>query len=103
MKQEFVSVSKAKARFLNIVRSLENEGRAYILTKDGEPVGALVPMNEYESYLETQEIEHDRDLMEQLRHAISDEKSGRLWARNKDGEWVKAQRPRKPSRRHLQG
>ncbi len=89
MKQEIVSISKAKARFLALVRSLEEEGRAYILTKDGEPVGALVPMDDYESYLETQEIENDQDLMAQLRQAMRDEKARRLWTRNRKGRWVR--------------
>jgi prevent-host-death family protein len=90
MKQEIVSVSKAKARFLTLVRSLEEEGRAYVLIKDGEPVGALVPMDDYESYLETREIENDQNLMKQLRRAMQDERSKRLWTRDDKGRWLRA-------------
>jgi prevent-host-death family protein len=90
MRQEILSVSKAKAKLLSLVRSMEEEGRAYILTKDGEPVGAMIPMIDFESFLETDEIMKSENLMRDLRAALKDEEKGRVWKRNKQGHWIKA-------------
>ena len=69
---------------------MEEEGRAFILTKDGEAVGAMIPMEEYEAFLETEDILKDRDLMRDLKEALIDEKKGRIWGRNKKGQWVRS-------------
>jgi prevent-host-death family protein len=92
MRQEIVSVSKAKAKLLMLVRAMEEEGRGYILTKDGEPVGALIPFEDFEAYLETHDILESQSLMGDLEEALEDEKRGRLWKRNKKGHWTRAKR-----------
>jgi prevent-host-death family protein len=51
MRHEILSVSKAKARLLDLTRKIQEDGRAYVLTRDGEPVSALVPIEDYESLL----------------------------------------------------
>jgi len=92
MRQEIVSVSKAKAKFLFLVRAMEEEGRGYILTKDGVAVGALVPMDDFEAYLETEDILKDGALMKDLRRGLDDERKGRLWKRAKSGRWLRVKR-----------
>ena len=49
MRHEILSVSKAKARLLELTRKIQKEGRAYVLTRDGEPMSALVPIEDYEA------------------------------------------------------
>jgi len=92
MKQKIMSLSKAKARLLELARAANDNGESFILTKDGAPVSALVPMNEYEAFLETMEIEDDSDLMRTLAKSLRDEQSGRLWTRDKSGKWRKRSR-----------
>ena len=89
MRHEIMSVTKAKAKLLDLTRKVQEDGRAYILTKDGEPVSALVPIEDYESLLETTEILADEKTMQDLNAALVDEQHGRLFKRDKDGKWVK--------------
>jgi len=89
MRHEILSVSKAKAKLLDLTRKVREEGKAYILTRDGEPVGALVPIEGYESLLETMDVLADRKTMRDLTAALADERCGRLFKRDKSGRWAK--------------
>jgi prevent-host-death family protein len=79
LRHEILSVSKAKAKLLDFVRKVQEEGRAYILTRDGEPVSALVPIEDYESLLETMDVLADKRTMKNLAVALADERCGRLF------------------------
>ena len=89
MRHKLIAISKAKARLLELARKVSEEGEAYILTKDGEAVGALVPMEDYESLLETADVLSDQETLKNLEAALKDEKSNNLWKRDKSGKWVK--------------
>ena len=95
MKNKFISVSRAKAKLLELVRTLSDKGESYVLTKDGEPVGALLSMEVYDAFLETVEIQESPQLMAQLEEALHDEKQGRIWMRDKKGQWLKYKESRK--------
>jgi prevent-host-death family protein len=95
MRHEILSVSKAKARLLDLTRKIQEEGRAYVLTKDGEPVSALVPIEDYESLLETMDILADRKTLRYLAAAFADERRGRLFKRDKSGRWLKYKRTKR--------
>jgi antitoxin YefM len=88
MRHEIMSVTKAKAKLLDLTRKVQEDGRAYILTRDGEPVSVLVPIEDYESLLETTEILADEKTMQDLNAALADERHGRVFKRDKDGKWV---------------
>lgn len=88
MKHKFVTVSQAKSKLLELTRKVDEEGQAYLVTKDGVPVAALVPLEEYESWLETNEIMSDSDLMKSLEAALEDEKKGKLFSRDSSGKWI---------------
>jgi prevent-host-death family protein len=90
MRHKIVSISTAKAKLLEHARKVFEEGFAYIITKDGEAVAALVPLEDYEALLETADVGSNDQLMNDLNEALDDEKHGRLWKRNKDGRWSKA-------------
>jgi prevent-host-death family protein len=89
MRHEILSVSKVKAKLLDFVRKVHEEGRAYILTRDGEPVSALIPIEDYESFLETMDVLEDGKTMKKLAAALADERNGRLYKRDKGGRWSK--------------
>lgn len=94
MRHKIISVSKAKTRLLELVRNANDRGEAYVLTKDGEAIGALVPMEDYEALLETSDVLTSPDTLHDLREALEDEKQGRLWKRDAGGKWVRAKKAR---------
>ncbi|MBN1569178.1 MAG: type II toxin-antitoxin system Phd/YefM family antitoxin [Acidobacteria bacterium] len=95
MRHEILSVSKAKGRLLELTRKVQEDGRAYILTRDGEPVSALVPIEDYESLLETMDVLADKKTMRDLTAALADERQGRLYKRDKNGRWSKYKRTKR--------
>ena len=92
MRHKIISISKAKAKLLEIARKVNEEGDAYLLTKDGAPCGVLVPLEEYEALLETADVLADSETVSSLESALEDERKGRLWKRNRYGNWVKAKK-----------
>ena len=90
MKQKIISVSHAKAKLLELMRRVHEDGQAFLLTKDGKPVGALVPMEEYEALLETADILIDTEAFKDLEAALEDERNGRVYKRDSKGKWSKA-------------
>jgi prevent-host-death family protein len=95
MRHEILSVSKAKARLLELTRKIQKEGRAYVLTRDGEPVSALVPIEDYEALLETMDVLCDKKTMKDLSAALADERGERLFRRDSGGRWLKLKRARR--------
>ncbi len=89
MRHKIISVSKAKATLLELARKTNEEGEAYLLTKDGEPISALVPLEDYESLLETADVLADEKTLSDLERALEDERKGRIWKRDKTGKWTK--------------
>jgi prevent-host-death family protein len=95
MRHEILSVSKAKARLLDLTRKVQEDGRAYVLTRDGEAVSALVPIEDYESLLETMDVLADGKTMRDLARALADERHGRVFRRDKSGKWSKLRRAKR--------
>jgi prevent-host-death family protein len=95
MRHKILSVTKAKAKLLELTRSVSEEGTAYLLTRDGEPVSALVPIEDYEAILETSDVRADYQTMKDLAAALGDERESRFWRRDKSGKWIKAKKPKR--------
>ena len=95
MRHKIISISKAKAELLQIAREVAGEGRAYLLTKDGEAIGALIPMEDYEAFLETDEILSSPEAMRNLEKALDQERAGRTWVRDRGGRWTRTQKRKK--------
>jgi len=95
MRHKILPISKAKARLLELTREIHEEGSAYVLTRDGEPVSALVPIEDYEALLETMDVLADRKTMRDLAAALADERSSRLFKRDKHGKWSKYKRTKR--------
>ena len=92
MRHKLIAISKAKSKLLELTRRVSEQGEAYVLTKDGEAIGALIPMENYEAFLETSDVLADQETLKNLETALSDEKSGKLWKRDADGRWLKSKR-----------
>lgn len=76
---QMISVSKAKQRLLELARRSHDFGESFILLKDGEPMSAMLPFDEYESLLETLDIlEDDPDILAKLRRAEKEIKRGKF-------------------------
>ena len=88
MQSETIAISKAKSRLLELSRLADEEGRAFVLTKDGRAVSALLPIAVLEALLETAEILEDDDAMASLEEALDDVKCGRLYRRDDRGRWI---------------
>ena len=98
MRHDIISVSLAKTQLLDLVRKLGDEGRSYLLTRDGHPVGALVSLEVYEALLETSDVLSDAVTLASLEHSLEDEAKGRLFLRDKKGNFVPLKR-RRPVKR----
>lgn len=95
MRHEILSASKAKATLLELIRRADTCGEAFVLTKDGQAVAALVPMEDYHALEETLEVEGDSSLMDALQLALTQAKQGKLWERDATGKWKRAARSRR--------
>lgn len=75
---QMISVSKAKQKLLELTRRSHELGESFIILKDGEPMSAIVPFDEYESLLETLDIlEDDPEILSKLKRAEKEIKRGK--------------------------
>lgn len=75
---QLIAISKAKQRLLELARRNEKMGESFIFIKDGVPVSALLPFDEYESLLETLDIlEEEPDIVAKLKRAEREIKAGK--------------------------
>ena len=73
-----ISITQAKQHLLDLARRNEETGDSFILIKNGRPVSALLPFEEYESLLETLDIlETEPDILKKLKAAEKDIAAGR--------------------------
>ncbi len=87
MKRNILPITEAKVRLLELTRLLE-EGQSFVLTKNGLAVGALIPMEDFESFRETVDILNNPLLMRRLHKALKEEKKGKLWKKDSKAKWV---------------
>lgn len=93
MRHKIISVSTAKTKFLELARKVNEEGVAYVITKDGDSIGALIPMESYESMLETSDILSDQETLANIETALEEVKTHKLWKRDKNGRWIRLKKP----------
>lgn len=83
---QLVTISKAKQQLLDLARRSQELGESFIILKDGEPVSALLPFEEYESLLETLDIlETEPDILKKLKRAEKEIAAGhyKIWHKKK--------------------
>jgi antitoxin YefM len=84
--QEYVPVTQAKTRLLDLVRKLKGSGDAIAITKNGVPEAVLISMEKFEGLLETVEILSDDKTMKALRRSMRDAEKGK-WIAEDELSW----------------
>jgi antitoxin YefM len=84
--QEYVSVTQAKARLLDLVRRLQDTGDTIAITKNGVPEAVLVSMEKFQGLLETLDILSDEKAMKSLRKSMR-EAEKRKWISEDEVSW----------------
>lgn len=76
--QEYIPVTQAKNKLLDMVRTIHDSDNAIAITKNGIPTAVLISIEKFEGLLETIEILADDRTKEELRRSREDVKQGRL-------------------------
>ena len=76
-----LSISEARAKFLDLPDSLGNSKEVLQVTRRGKPVLAVIPWEVYESLLETLEVMADPEAMAAIREDMAnpDRGDGKPW------------------------
>jgi len=74
---QFVSVTEAKNRLLEIIRTLKKRHDVVAITRDGVPAAVLLSMDQFEGLMETIEILGDPKTMRSFRRSVRQAKAGR--------------------------
>jgi len=79
MKQvdQFVSVTEAKNRLLDMIRRLAEKDEILAITRGGVPAAVVLSPERYEGILETIEILSDSQAMKSLRRSLAKARKGR--------------------------
>lgn len=84
--QEYLPVTQAKARLLDLVRKLKSSGDTIAITRNGVPEAVLIIMEKFEGILETLEILSDEKTMKALRRSMRDAEMGK-WISEDEVSW----------------
>ena len=74
----FIPITQAKAKLLDMVRTLRDTNDTVAITKNGVPEVVMLSMRKFEGLLETLDILADPNAMKQLKASIEDAKKGRF-------------------------
>lgn len=78
---EFVSVSEAKNKLLDLIRRMKHKQEIVAITRDGVPSAVLLSMEQFEGLMETIEILSDQKAMRALRRSLKQAEKGE-WIRH---------------------
>ena len=76
--QDYIPITQAKNKLLDMVRSLHDTDNVIAITKNGVPEAVLITMEKYEGLVETIAILADDEAREILKKSAEDVKAGRL-------------------------
>ena len=77
MATKYLSIRELRPRLPSVVRDAAATYARYIVTRRGKPEAVILSIGDYESLLETLEIERDPALVRRLRKAQEEIKKGR--------------------------
>jgi len=77
--QDYIPVTKAKTKLLDIIRKIESSDDTVAITKNGVPEAVLLSMSKFEGLVETLEILSDEKAMKSIRKSIKE---------GSEGKWV---------------
>lgn len=66
-----ISLSQAKTKLNSLVKSVGSRDDEFMITKNGKPVAALVPVSLYEGWRETEEIKADREFVNEIKKGVN--------------------------------
>ena len=75
--QDYIPVTKAKSKLLDIIRKIESSDDTVAITKNGVPEAVLLSMNKFEGLVETLEILSDEKAMKSIRKSIKEAREGK--------------------------
>lgn len=74
---QYVSVTEAKNKLLELIRNLKARQEVVAITRDGVPAAVLLSMDQFEGLTETIEILSDPGAMRSLRKSLKQAKAGK--------------------------
>ena len=75
--QNYISVTKAKSKLLDIIRKIESSDNTVAITKNGVPEAVLLSMNKFQGLVETLEVLSDEKAMKSIRKSIKEAREGK--------------------------
>jgi prevent-host-death family protein len=75
--QDYIPVTKAKSKLLDIIRKIESSDDTIAITKKGVPEAVLLSMNKFEGLVETLEVLSDEKAMKSIRKSIKEAREGK--------------------------
>jgi antitoxin YefM len=64
-----ISIRELRPRLAGVLKSIHDRFDRYIITKRGQPEAVMMSIKDYESILETMEIQSDKALMRRIKKA----------------------------------
>lgn len=77
MTTKYLSIRELRPKLPSVVRDASATYARYIVTRRGKPEAVILSMDDYESLMETLEIERDPSLVRRLRKAQEEIKKGK--------------------------
>jgi antitoxin YefM len=74
--QDYIPVTQAKSKLLDIIRKIETSDDTVAITKNGVPEAVLLSMSKFEGLVETLEILSDEAAMKSVRKSIKEAREG---------------------------
>ena len=75
--QDYIPVTKAKIKLLDIIRKIESSDDTVAITKNGVPEAVLLSMNKFQGLVETLEVLSDEKAMKSIRKSIKEAREGK--------------------------
>ena len=75
--QDYIPITRAKSKLLDIIRKIENSDDTVAITKNGVPEAVLLSMNKFEGLVQTLEILSDEKTMKSIRKSIKEAREGK--------------------------
>jgi prevent-host-death family protein len=72
-----ITVTEAKAHFLELVRDSDKRLERFIITRQGKPAAVVMNADEFEGWLETLEIMSDKKALREIRKAKKELEQGK--------------------------
>lgn len=77
MATKYLSMRELRPKLPSVVRDASATYTRYVVTRRGKPEAVILSLGDYESLMETLEVERDPELVRRLRKAEAELKRGR--------------------------